>query len=334
MEENKQHQKSENDEIDLSFLFQKIGDFFKNLLIGFLRIIAFYYKKKWILLALVVAGGILGYFWEKKATEKFKNNFIVEANYGSADYLYNKIEAIDSKIELKDSAFLRKTFGEHHLKVKSIEIEPIVNIYSFISRSESNRELFELLSDDVADVPEFIKEPVNSRNYPKHIINLIVEAENENMHQAVSDRFFSYLNNNEYFNNAKEISLENTTQQIDQNKEIRQQIDAIISSIVNQDVLDGKNPIVSIKQDQMVDDLLDRKGKTLNDDEYLKTQLENKNKVIQVVDTNYQIEFEESILSKDKMFLLPFIFIILFSLAYLFKYLFRSSSSFLAQQNK
>ena len=46
--------KSEYDEIDLSFIFKKIGNFFKNLLIGFLQIIAFYYRKKWILIQKLV----------------------------------------------------------------------------------------------------------------------------------------------------------------------------------------------------------------------------------------------------------------------------------------
>ena len=77
-----------------------------------------------------------------------------------------------------DSTFLEKAFGEHYLKVNSIEIEPIVNIYNFIGQSESNRELFELLSED-EDMTEFIKKPVNSRNYPNHIIDLVVEGDNE-----------------------------------------------------------------------------------------------------------------------------------------------------------
>ena len=324
---------SEYDEIDLSFIFQKIGDFFKNLLIGFLQIIAFYYKKKWILIALVVVGGVLGYFWENSAEDKFKNNFIVAANYESADYLYNKIDAVDSKIKLVDSTFLEKAFGEHYLNVKSIEIEPVVNIYDFIGQSESNSELFELLSED-EDMAEFIKKPVNSRNYPNHIINIIVEGENEDRHKIITDNFFTYLNNNEYYNNSKRISLKNTLLQIDQNQQVRQQIDAVVNSVVNQSVIEGKNPIVSIKENQVIDDLLEMKDLTLNKDKYLETQLENQQKVIRVVDANYQIEYEGSVFSKDKKFLLPLILILLFSVIYLIKYIVNKSQSFLAENKK
>ena len=318
------------EEIDIGFLFQKIGNFFKNILIGFLQIIVFYYKKKWILIALVVVGGVLGYFWENSAEDKFKNNFIVAANYESADYLYNKIDAVDSKIKLVDTTFLEKAFGEHYLKVNFIEIEPITNIYEFVDESESNKELFELLSED-EDMAEFIEEPVNSRNYPNHMIDLVIEGVNKDLHKIITDNFFTYLNSNEYYNNSKRISLKNTLLQIDQNQQVRQQIDAVISSVTNQDVLEGKNPMVSIKENQVIDDLLKRKNLTLNQDRKLQTNLENEKNVVQVVDANYQIEFEESIFSKNKKFLLPFILILLYSIIYLARYLVSKSQSFLAK---
>mgnify|MGYP006423769565 CR=1 FL=1 len=323
---------NQQDEIDLSFIFQKIGDFFKNLLIGFLKIINFYYKRRWILLTLLVIGAILGYILENSFRSEFKNNFIVTANYGSSDYLYNKIDAVDSKINLIDSTFLKKAFGEHYLKVNSIEIEPIINIYNFIGQSESNQELFELLSED-KEMSEFIKDPVNSRNYPHHTINLIIEGENENIHKLITGNFFDYLNSNQYYNNSKRISLKNTLLQITQNQKVREQIDAVVNSVANQGNTDGKNPMVSIKENRVIDALLKRKDFTLNEDRKLQTKLKNKQKVIQVVDANYQIEFEESIVSKDKKFLLPVLFIVLFSILYLARYLIKGSQSFLAKNN-
>ena len=324
--------KREQDEIDLSFIFQKIGDFFKNLLVGFLQIISFYYKRRWILLILLATGAILGYILESTSKSEFKNNFIVTANYGSSDYLYNKIDAVDSKINLMDSTFLEKAFGEHYLRVNSIEIDPIVNIYSFIGQSKSNQELFELLSED-KEMSEFIKDPINSRNYPHHTINLIIEGENEDIHKLITGNFFDYLNSNQYYNNSKRISLKNTLLQIDQNQKVRQQIDAVVNSVASQDITDSKNPVVSIKENQVIDALLRRKDLTLNEDRRLQNNLENKQKVIQVVDANYQIEFEESIVTKDKKFLFPVLFIVLFSILYLAKYLINSSQSFLAKNN-
>ena len=330
--EERNRNNSEQDEIDLGIIFQKINNFFKSLLISFLQIINFYYERRWILLGLLVIGVILGYVLENSFRSEFKNNFIVTANYGSSDYLYNKIDAIDSKIELEDSTSLEEAFGEHYSKVNSIEIEPIVNIYNFIGQSESNQKLFELLSKD-NEMSEFIKDPVNSRNYPHHVIDLIIEGKDENVHKLITGNFFDYLNSNQYYNNSKKISLKNTLLQITQNQEVREQIDAVVNSVANQDITGGENPMVSIKENQVIDALLKRKELTLNEDKRLQTNLENKQKVIQVVDANYQIEFEESIKSKDKKFLLPVLFIVLFSLLYLAKYLIKGSQSLLADNN-
>ena len=324
--------KSEYDEIDLSFIFKKIGNFFKNLLIGFLQIIAFYYNKKWILIPLVIIGGILGYFWEISIDDKYKNNFIVAANYESSDYLYNKIDAINSKIKLKDSTYLKKVFGEYHDKAKTIEIEPVIDIYEFVADSESNQELFELLSED-EDMAEFIKDPVNSRNYPHHIINLIVTGNEKEVHQSISDNFFNYLNTNQYYNFSKKESLKTLSLKLDENALIRNQVDGVINSVIQNQTLDTKNPILSINDNQSIDELLRRKAYTIEEDLELRTQLENQQKVIQIVDANYQIEFEDSVLSKDKKFILPLLLIIIFSGIYLLQYIIKKSKSFLAKNN-
>lgn len=324
--------KSEYDEIDLSFIFKKIGNFFKNLLIGFLQIIAFYYSKKWILIPLVIIGGILGYFWEISIDDKYKNNFIVAANYESSDYLYNKIDAINSKIKLKDSTYLKKVFGEYHDKAKTIEIEPVIDIYEFVADSESNQELFELLSED-EDMAEFIKDPVNSRNYPHHIINLIVTGNEKEVHQSISDNFFNYLNTNQYYNFSKKESLKTLSLKLDENALIRNQVDGVINSVIQNQTLDTKNPILSINDNQSIDELLRRKAYTIGEDLELRTQLENQQKVIQIVDANYQIEFEDSVLSKDKKFILPLLLIIIFSGIYLLQYIIKKSKSFLAKNN-
>lgn len=329
--EDKVNKKDTSDEIDLSYVFQKIGVSLKSLFIGFLELISFYYKKKWMLLSLIVLGGVLGYFWENYKEDKFKNNFVVASNYGSSDYLYNKIKSIDSKLELQDTLFLKMVFGKHYSDVKSLDVEPIVDIYNFIGQSESNKELFELLSDDVPDVPEFVKEPINSRNYPHHMVKLIIENESVSVNKTISKRFFTFLNDNEYFNKAKEISLNNTLLQIDQNKEVRSQIDQIVKKVADQGSIESQKTMVSIQDNKVLDDLLKRKDETLNEDKRLKINLANMQQVIKIIDANYLNKYDETLLSKDKKLLAPLLLIILFSLIYLIRYLVSSSQRFLAQ---
>lgn len=330
--EKQQLNKADHDEIDLGFIFQKIGQFFKGILIGFLKTIAFFYRKKWILLGLLILGGVLGYFWEKNSKDKFKTNFIVSASFESVDYLNNKAEAIASKIKLKDSIYLKEVFGENYRRVKNIEVEPFTDVYEFFDRENTKRfEIFELLSED-KNISEFIKEPVNSKNYPYHNIDLIIAGNDDELHKDISHHFFSYINSNRYFNNTKDISVTNDLLQIEQNKVIRKQIDAVIASIVQDQSSELSQPMVSIQESQ-VDELLERKDLTLNQDKVLKTRVKNQQEVIQRVDANYQVEYEETLLEKDKMFLLPLIFILLYSIVYLLRYLTLKSKAFLAKHD-
>jgi hypothetical protein len=168
---------------------------------------------------------------------------------------------------------------------------------------------------------EFIKDPVNSRNYPHHIINLIVTGNEREVHQSISDNFFNYLNTNQYYNFSKKESLKTLSLKLDENALIRNQVDGVINSVIQNQTLDTKNPILSINDNQSIDELLRRKAYTIEEDLELRTQLENQQKVIQIVDANYQIEFEDSVLSKDKKFILPLLLIIIFSGIYLLQYI-------------
>lgn len=103
--------------------------------------------------------------------------------------------------------------------------------------------------------------------------------------------------------------------------------------MIQNQTLDTKNPILSINDNQSIDELLRRKAYTIEEDLELRTQLENQQKVIQIVDANYQIEFEDSVFSKDKKFILPLLLIMIFSGIYLLQYIIKKSKSFLAKNN-
>ena len=329
MSEHSSSQKSVDDEVDLSFIFSAIGRFFKNLLKGFLRIIGFFYRHKFVLVTLVIFGVVIGYFIDKNVESPYKSNFIVSANYNSADYLYNKVEAIDKKLIQQDTIALEKIFGDDYEMVKRIEIEPILNIYGFIGQSTSNAELFELLSVD-EDMKEFINEPVNSRNYPFHNINIVIQG-NQN-HKTVSQSFFTYLNANEYYQNLKQVNIKNDKKQLKQNDSVKKQIDKIINSLSNKN-LEKDELLVSISDNNVLDDLLKRKRDLLNSERYLENNLINKQEIISIVDSNYALDYDKKITEKDKKILLPLLLLVLYTMFFFFSYTIRKSKRFL-EQNK
>jgi hypothetical protein len=101
-----------DDEIDLSVVFKAIKDFLLSIVKGILGIFNFYYKHKFILLGIVILGAVLGYFYEQNVKKTYTNDLLVIPNYGSADYIYTKVEALNKKLKIPNMAFimLRRKF--------------------------------------------------------------------------------------------------------------------------------------------------------------------------------------------------------------------------------
>ena len=123
-----------DEEVDLSVVLKGIRNFLKQILLSIFSVFHFFNKHKFVLIGLIVLGGILGYFYEKNTPKTYTNDMLVSPNFGSSDYLYSKIEALNKKVSIGDSLFLKEVFGDHQNKVKSIEIKPVIDIYNFVSQ--------------------------------------------------------------------------------------------------------------------------------------------------------------------------------------------------------
>ncbi len=319
------NQNTREDEIDLSVVFGEIKRLFISFLKAFLSIFFFLYKHKFVLLILLVVGIVAGYFWDKNTDGNYKTDLTLVTYYDSTDYLYNKIDALEKKIKQEDSVYLKKVFGANYVLVKEVKIKPILDIYKFISQSKIDKEIFELLIDD-QDAEDFIENPINSMNYPFHRVKLIIKGENH--HESITSQFLSFLNANDYYNTTKEIFLENNKDQLKQNRDVMNQIDKIIESVVKEQNSSKENLKVSINENQVIDNLLAKKKGLLINDGLLKTQIEKQQEIISIVDSNYTIDYKEKVTEKDKKYLLPIFLISLYLLTFLFKYIISKSKKF------
>jgi hypothetical protein len=68
------------------------------------RCIQFFIKKAIVIIVLVIIGIGLGFYLDK-TQKKFDHQIIVTPNFKSTDYLYSKINLINSKIIERDIAF-------------------------------------------------------------------------------------------------------------------------------------------------------------------------------------------------------------------------------------
>ncbi|QTY26391.1 hypothetical protein [Flavobacterium sp. CS20] len=315
-----------DDEIDLGVVFGEIKRLFISFLKVILSIFFFLYKHKFVLIILLVVGVVAGYFLDKVLKTNYRTDLTVVTNYSSTDYLYNKIDALEAKIKQKDTVYLEQVFGSKYDLVKDIEIEPILDIYKFISESEENKEIFKLLLDEQDDVDKFLESHVNSYNYPFHRVKLIIKGQNH--HKTITNQLLSHINANEYFTGIKDILIENYKQQLIQNKEIINQIDNIIESVIKEQNSSKENLKVSINENQVIDNILQKKKDLLKNDGFLRSQIQNQQEIIKKIDSNYALEYNEKITDKDKKYLLPLFLISLYLLFYLFKYVISKSKRF------
>ncbi len=136
-------QQNSSEEVDLGYLLKKSNDIFKGFARAILKIIDFFKKHFIILIVIILIGFGFGLYKDYNEVKSYNNELIVIPNFGSVDYLYDKVEALNSKIASKDTIYLKQILGANYSKLNLIEIEPIVDLYNFISEISSKYRYFE-----------------------------------------------------------------------------------------------------------------------------------------------------------------------------------------------
>ena len=101
---------SENQEVDLSQISKKIGSLFEEISNSIFKGILFIKKNIIAIGLLFILGAVLGFYLDKNF-KMYDNQLIVSPNFDTVDYLYSKINLINSKINENDTVFLKETVG-------------------------------------------------------------------------------------------------------------------------------------------------------------------------------------------------------------------------------
>ncbi|WP_282786509.1 hypothetical protein [Flavobacterium croceum] len=293
-------------EIDLSILSKKIGGFFLIIFNTFLRFILFIKKNKIIITFLFILGVVLGYFLDKE-NKSYTNEIIVKPNFGSVDYLYSKIEYLDSKIDARDTIFLKNLGFSKPKKIGKIKIEPVNDIYNFINERENNFEFVKLMSEN-GNIEKIIKDNITSKNYVFHRITLNSQLISDYKNCVVP--LINYLNNSSYYQQIQKQAVINLKDKIKQNDSILKQIDGILNSYANKS---NSANSVFYSEDKQLDEVLKTKDMFENQLANRKIDLINSDKIIKDINTSLNVKEKVSLYSKFKV-QLPILFIILFML--------------------
>ena len=212
-------------EIDVFQITNKVKEGFGQLNTSLFHCIQFFVNQWKIVLVLLIVGFSLGLFLDRN-TKLYTNAITVIPNFGSVDYLYAKINLIQSKINAGDLVFLQNEIGLSQAEdLVKIEIKPIADVYKFIEDKEQNFELIKLMAE-VGEVKKVLEDNITSKNYTYHTIAVV--STGTTSEKKLIRPLLSYLNQSEYFNAMQKVGLANLKQDIAQNDTIIEQINGVL----------------------------------------------------------------------------------------------------------
>lgn len=198
--------------------FNRIGD-------SIFRFIAFLLRNAIILIVLIIVGTAIGYFIDKAMPKSLRTEAVVVAGFESSDYLYASVDAVNHKLEIKDSLFFEKM----GLDAKedygfSLKIEPVLMMREINGDQEN---YFELLNDNDM-LTEKDRQNLISKSNEQHKLVLY------HYKKAPSKRFFNslieYFRENPHYQEVFQLMGKSLDHQIESNIYMLAQIDSLLTN--------------------------------------------------------------------------------------------------------
>lgn len=328
---------SDNQEIDLTMISNKIKGYFDGIGTTIFRSILFFKRNLLWAGILVIAGVGIGIFLDT-TNKTYDSEIIVKPNFGCTDYLYSKIDLLESKIKDKDTLFLKSIGIEKPKNINLIEIDPVIDIYSFVNNSydknnaqnTQNFELVKLLAED-GDINKIIKEEVTSKNYSSHKIHIRTKGQIRD--STVIVPILNYLNNNDYFETIRKTYVKNIAIKMSKNEETIIQINELLNQFSNNTNSTQKSDkLVYYNENTQLNEIIKTKESLLFELGNQRLELANTDKFIKKNSSILNIKNTESVNGKLK-FVLPLLFIFGFVLIHLFSKFYKKQA-LKAQQNR
>nr|WP_294782274.1 hypothetical protein [uncultured Flavobacterium sp.] len=301
-------QNQEDQEIDLMQISQKINIFLNRVSSSIFKSIQFFVKNWVIVLLLVVLGFGTGILLEKYK-KSYQHQIIVAPNFGSTDYLYSKIDLIDSKIREKDTLFLKKTLGiQDANNLKDIEIKPIADVYNFINNKPENFELIKLMAED-GDIKKVLQENITSKNYTYQTI--VLTTKNKISEEKLVQPFLKYFNSSEHYAKIQKEVYQNVEMKMRKNDTIIKQIDGLLDNFSKSTNSTSKNDkLVYYNENTQLNDIIKTKELLITEQGNHKIELINYDKIIKESSVTINIEFSKY--GSYFKYMLPLLFILMF----------------------
>ncbi len=310
-------QQNSSEEVDLGYLFKSIGDFLRKLVKLLFLVISFFKKFLLLIIGLIILGIILGYFLDRNSKRVYENRLIVIPNFESVEYLYDKTDEVNFKIESGDSLYLKNIFGDNYNSVKKIEIEPIVDIYNFTTKSRENIDVFRILFEN-QDMKEFVDDMTTSKQYKYQKLKVFIIGKDS---EKLLNSLLEFLNENEHFKQYQEVYVQNTLKRLSETDKMIIQADSVIKSITSTTEGSLTNPPVYASFNNDFYSIFRYKQVLLTDQLELLKKSKDETAIIKPVSINYNI-LEGGFASMKNLVKIPILLILLFSIIFFFRFIY------------
>ena len=183
------------DEVDFSNFSQGVGKTMSGFGGFVFKTIQFVIRNIIIIALLLIVGFALGMYLDSSA-KKYNHTLTVSPNFGSVEYLYSKIELLQSKITEKDTVFLKAAGFSNPTAIKKIKIEPIVDVYRLAKQEDIYFKTLSLLAEG-ASMQQVMEDKVTARNYKFH--QILFSSINPISEKGLITELLAFLNDSPFF---------------------------------------------------------------------------------------------------------------------------------------
>ena len=320
---------SSEQEVDLGTVYGNIRRGYHNLLIYFYRGIQFLFRT-WIwILALIVIGVALGFYFDNQKSKAGKAELIVQINFDAANYVYSTINQLDAMIAGKNIDFLKDNglYSNNGSLISKIEIEPIVNLNEIIPDEDFvNHGYVQAVFEKSKFKDDLLTSDIFIQKYKSHKISIESTTSDTDL---VLNSLLNYLNGNELINEIKLIKVESTKNIIKENEYSIAAIDSIAKLYGT--AFSGEKSSGQMYfnyNDQSIQEfhlLFKEKSSLLKENEELQVELLKYDNIISLLNKP-KLHIEKNMLNKKKI-LLPILFFIGFIIIIVFIKIYRKGKS-------
>ncbi|MDH3697150.1 MAG: hypothetical protein OEQ81_00695 [Flavobacteriaceae bacterium] len=324
---------SPNDELDLGQLFTLIKKGFLGVFKFFLRLFVYVRNNIIWLIVLSILGAALGIGLNKISARKLKTEVIVSPNLKSKNYLYDAVNEINGKIKAKDTAFFASLdVGKREFEKFEVTVVPVsIKIEEDLEADIKYLEALEPFQNSQATADIIRNLLIDQNSFEQRVTFFYRDPISG---PVVARKLIDYINSNDYYRKLVDVYNANDRSRLLQNDSILGQIDELINTYTtqmnaNDQAVEGQL-VISEEEELDIPQLFTLKNTLITQSEFKRVELQQRTAPLGIVNFG-QSQLVKIPLFGKSIFLIPLIFIGIFILIDIIKYLNKKSRELLPE---